>query len=58
MNGEAVELWLDGKLICPDLHDMRLLDFGDWISVEGGFVFEKLPGHIRSDLKALGLDLD
>lgn len=63
--GYSVELdgdrvWLldaDGQRVC-DLRDMRLLDFGGWISVEGGLVFEQLDAALwRERLTSLGLEL-
>lgn len=53
--------WLvspDGQRVC-DLRDMRLLDFGGWISVEGGLVFEQLDAALwRERLISLGLELN
>lgn len=53
-------IWLvspDGQCLC-DLNDMRLLDFGDWISVEGGHFHDVLDaGEWRERLIGLGLEL-
>ena len=53
--------WLvspDGQRLC-DLNDMRLLDFGSWISIEGGHFYDVLDaGEWRERLIALSLELD
>lgn len=50
-------LFVDGKPVA-DLSEMRLLDFGSYITVEGGLVYEKLPAIWREQLKILGLELE
>lgn len=43
----------------PDLEEMRLIDFGSFISVEGGLIYETLPAEEwRDKLQALGLEVD
>lgn len=55
------EVWLldaRGKRLC-DMEDMRLLDFGNRISVEGGLLnFDLDAEKWRECLIALGLELD
>ncbi len=42
-----------------DLEEMRLIDFGSFISVEGGLIYETLPAEEwRDKLQALGLEVD
>ncbi|WP_033136974.1 hypothetical protein [Aeromonas finlandensis] len=50
-------LLVDGTLTA-DLAEMRLIDFGSFISVEGGLVYETLPAQPwRETLLALGLEI-
>lgn len=56
---EGDGIWLldaEGQRLC-DLTEMQLLDFGGWISVEGGLLnFHLDAGEWRERLIALGLE--
>ena len=52
--------WHDGNFGGSGLQpQMRLIDFGSFISVEGGLIYETLPAEEwRDKLQALGLEVD
>ena len=55
---DALWLFVDGTPTA-DLEDMRLIDFGSFISVEGGLIYETLPAEeCRDKLQALGMEVD
>ncbi|QQM83469.1 hypothetical protein JII91_29975 (plasmid) [Klebsiella quasipneumoniae] len=55
---DALWLFVDGTPTA-DLEEMRLIDFGSFISVEGGLIYETLPAEEwRDKLQALGLGLE
>ena len=54
----ALWLFVDGTPTA-DLEEVRLIDFGSFISVEGGLIYETLPAEEwRDKLQALGLEVD
>lgn len=54
---DALWLFVDGTPTA-DLEEMRLIDFGSFISVEGGLIYETLPAEEwRDKLQALGLEV-
>lgn len=55
---DGLWLFVDGTPTA-DLAEMRLIDFGSFISVEGGLIYETLPAdEWRGKLRTLGLEVE